>query len=177
MYVVFCLQLFDIRMINWLHSYLHIIDLHTVTLIDETDNGNTFSAYKRIPTFCSHVYSLFMYHPSVPPGQIPWLCHQQQIIVISLLAKVTYFIYYWPFFFFACPQMQSETQVQSVLLTNCVFFFFFCKQHLVLLKWDLRHGPLSQRCISMRIHFFFCLPPSNCRRIKMTVPVIVQKKI
>ena len=95
--------------------------------------------------------------PSVPPRANSMILSPTAVncnIIASKTNLLHILLTFFFFFFFRLPpKMQSETQVQSVLLTTCVFFF--CKQHLVLLKWDLRHGPLSQRCISMRIHFFF----------------------
>lgn len=116
--------------------------------------------------------------PSVPPRANSMTLSPTAVncnIIASKTNLLHILLTFFFFFFRLPPKMQSETQVQSVLLTNCVFFFLQttpCAVKVRLATW----ASISKMYIDAYTLFFFCLPPSNCRRIKMTVPVIVQKK-
>lgn len=96
--------------------------------------------------------------PSVPPRANSMTLSPTAVNcnIIASKTNLLHILLTFFFFFFPPAPQNAEWNASSIGVANQLcFFFFFCKQHLVLLKWDLRHGPLSQRCISMRIHFFF----------------------
>lgn len=116
--------------------------------------------------------------PSVPPRANSMTLSPTAVNcnIIASKTNLLHILLTFFFFFFPPAPQNAEWNASSIGVANQLCFFFLqttpCAVKVRLATW----ASISKMYIDAYTLFFFCLPPSNCRRIKMTVPVIVQKK-